>query len=503
MDALRDLDDALSMVHLFAQVASSKLVPPTRVQACARLANEFQAYVARTRSLRKVFVSIKGFYYQAEVQGVTLTWVVPHDFAQQTSASVDYRVMLSFLELHEALLTLVNFKLFHMLALKYPPDIDTTNESKGGRISAIVLEGAPTVSAAAAKPRAEPARPAAAGGAKPPTAAQLKSLRRKLEAVERDGAAAAEADADGADGASPAAAEEEEGAGDEAAVLSASLPPDLLALRSLFSSCVFYCGRECPISSLEFVVLSCGGTIGWDGEASRLSAEDERITHRVVDRPMSPDQLTPATREFVQPQWVYDCINARALLPTHPYRPGAHCPPHLSPFRDGDEGYTPLERVRAVLAGGEAGDGVAEEEDVGAAGGEDESEGSGEEDGGESDEEDGGESGEEEEEEEAAEYARELRAEVQGVPYSQAAVAQRGKARQPAASSPAVARAAKREAEEKELAKMMMTRKKRRLYDRMQYGIEKKAAAAEVLAAKRVALTPAKAAKSKRLRKEA
>jgi hypothetical protein len=76
VDALRDLDDALSMVHLFAQVASSKLVPPTRVQACARLANEFQAYVARTRSLRKVFVSIKGFYYQAEVQGVSLTWVV-------------------------------------------------------------------------------------------------------------------------------------------------------------------------------------------------------------------------------------------------------------------------------------------------------------------------------------------------------------------------------------------------------------------------------------------
>lgn len=30
-----------------------------------RLATEFQAYVARTRSLRKVFVSIKGFYYQA------------------------------------------------------------------------------------------------------------------------------------------------------------------------------------------------------------------------------------------------------------------------------------------------------------------------------------------------------------------------------------------------------------------------------------------------------
>lgn len=422
--------------------------------------------------------------------------------------------MLSFLELHEALLTLVNFKLFHLLSLKYPPDIDTANESKGGRISAIVLEGAPTVTAAAAAAtttRAEATRPVAGGGgAKPPTAAQLKSLRRKLEAVERDGAAGAagEAESNGAADGNSAQGEEkeeEEETGDSSALLESTLPPDVLALRSLFSSCVFYCGRECPISSLEFVVLSCGGTIGWDGEASRLHENDERITHRVVDRPMSPEQLIPATREFIQPQWVYDCINARALLPTHQYRPGAHCPPHLSPFRDGDEGYTPLERVRAVLAGGEAGAGVeGEGDEFDAEGAEDEVEG--EEDEEEEEGESGGEDGGEldgEEEEEAAEYAREMRAEVQGVPYSEAGPAQRGKARQPAASSPAVARAAKREAEEKELAKMMMTRKKRRLYDRMQFGIQKKAAAAEVLAAKRVALTPAKAAKSKRPRKEA
>ena len=53
------------LVASLAQVSSSKLVPPPRVHACMRLATEFQAYVARTRSLRKVFVSIKGFYYQA------------------------------------------------------------------------------------------------------------------------------------------------------------------------------------------------------------------------------------------------------------------------------------------------------------------------------------------------------------------------------------------------------------------------------------------------------
>lgn len=42
---------------------------------------------------------------QAEVGGCTLTWIEPHAFAQQPTMSVDYRVMLSFLELYEAILT--------------------------------------------------------------------------------------------------------------------------------------------------------------------------------------------------------------------------------------------------------------------------------------------------------------------------------------------------------------------------------------------------------------
>ncbi|EOD20301.1 hypothetical protein EMIHUDRAFT_242189 [Emiliania huxleyi CCMP1516] len=44
-----------------------------------------------------------------------------------------------------------------------------------------------------------------------------------------------------------------------------------------------------------------------------------------------------------------------------------------------------------------------------------------------------------------------------------------------------------------ELAKMMMSRKKRRLYDRMQHGIQKKAVAADALRAKRASLEAAAA----------
>lgn len=43
---------------------------------------EFQAYVVRAHALRKVFVSVKGFYYQADIQGQAVTWLVPHNLAQ-------------------------------------------------------------------------------------------------------------------------------------------------------------------------------------------------------------------------------------------------------------------------------------------------------------------------------------------------------------------------------------------------------------------------------------
>ncbi len=48
---------------------------------------EFQAFVVRTAALRKVFVSVKGFYYQAEIMGQAVTWLVPHSLSQVRMAS--------------------------------------------------------------------------------------------------------------------------------------------------------------------------------------------------------------------------------------------------------------------------------------------------------------------------------------------------------------------------------------------------------------------------------
>ena len=82
VDAVRDIDDALCMIFLFASLPSDSKVSPTLVENCARLAAEWQLYVMHTNSLRKVFLSIKGVYYQAEVFDQTITWLVPYQFTQ-------------------------------------------------------------------------------------------------------------------------------------------------------------------------------------------------------------------------------------------------------------------------------------------------------------------------------------------------------------------------------------------------------------------------------------
>ncbi|CAG8821583.1 2315_t:CDS:2, partial [Dentiscutata erythropus] len=114
--------------------------------------------------------------------------------------------------------------------------------------------------------------------------------------------------------------------------------------EKLFSKCIFYLSREVPKYSLEFVIRSFGGLVGWDDTVeigSPFKEDDERITHHIIDRPITKE-LIP-TRVYIQPQWVYDCINAKNLLNTKPYQPGKALPPHLSPFVEYEDGdYIPV-----------------------------------------------------------------------------------------------------------------------------------------------------------------
>lgn len=120
-DALGDLDDALSLVHLFATLPADGPVQAARTERCRQLALEWQYFVARAHALTKVFVSVKGVYFQAEVGRQPVTWIVPHAFTQVAPPDVDFRIMLTFLEFYETLLKFTLFKLYHRLDMAYPP----------------------------------------------------------------------------------------------------------------------------------------------------------------------------------------------------------------------------------------------------------------------------------------------------------------------------------------------------------------------------------------------
>ena len=114
VDALRDLDDALCMASLFATFPTHVQLEINKkdISECQRLTKEFMLYCSLTQCFTKVFLSIKGTYYSAEIMGQKITWIVPYNFSQRLPFDIDYKVMNTFLEFYIVLLKFVNFKLY-------------------------------------------------------------------------------------------------------------------------------------------------------------------------------------------------------------------------------------------------------------------------------------------------------------------------------------------------------------------------------------------------------
>ncbi|KAF7306674.1 Sec7 domain protein [Mycena indigotica] len=361
IDAVRDIDDALCMVFLFASLPSSIQMPTSLTENCSRLAAEWQLFVMHSRALRKVFLSIKGVYYQAEIMDQTVTWLVPYQFTQHVPVDVDVRVMLTFLELYQTLLGFVFFKLYTDSGLVYPPPLDVKKDEGAAGVGAFSLQSS-------SKPVVDPS-------AKPKTVEVEgrkitgKDVRQAIKNVTDPTPHAEERDS-----------EENSMEVDEEFVAQQSKSdpqsaPSLTTLKalqalpqslttSLFSPYTFFLSRETSRPIFEFIVRAFGGRIGWpstSGSGSPFDEMDESITHVIIDRPLVPSEdETPeersrrSRRKYVQPQWVVDCINAGKILLEEPYGQGKTLPAHLSPFGEHEGAYDPTSEL--------AGDGVEESE---------------------------------------------------------------------------------------------------------------------------------------------
>ncbi|PIA15328.1 hypothetical protein COEREDRAFT_82084, partial [Coemansia reversa NRRL 1564] len=343
-DALRDLDDALCMVFLFASMPSVKRVPKQGIEECKRLAAEFMHYVIFTHSLRKVFLSIKGIYYQAEIQGQTVTWIVPYQFSQRTPDDVDFKVMATFLHFYRTLLGFVNYRLFTTVNLSYPPKLDEILDENAAGLGSLKVESR-RVEDIIGNVQSDGEHDAANNAeANKDTSAQDKAaMERRLGSLGTKMQAIAAADS-----AAPAYQVASDGAG-----LHSDDEDDVARAESLlFGKQVFFLSREVPRYSLEFIIRAFGGRLGWDsssGGGSPYTENDHAISIQIVDRPVQGHRFLD--RIYVQPQWIYDSINANRLLNTQDYLVGEQLPPHLSPFVEYAQGdYVPEEASRMAAA---------------------------------------------------------------------------------------------------------------------------------------------------------
>lgn len=135
VDALRDLDDALSTCCLFASLGADEKhhIHSSMIKKSATLIDEFMYLVSELGFLTKSFISVKGFYFQARILGETVTWLLPHQFAQKIPDEVDFKVMSTFLEFYHTLMKFVNFKLYRLNNLTYPPSVNGQVSDHGGR----------------------------------------------------------------------------------------------------------------------------------------------------------------------------------------------------------------------------------------------------------------------------------------------------------------------------------------------------------------------------------
>ena len=122
IDALRDLDDALCLISLYAQLPQHLTLEIKKedLETCTRLYREFLFYCTVSQCFTKSFLSIKGVYFRVEIMGQPITWVQPYKFNQRLPFDIDYKVMGTFTEFYMSLLKFINFKLYSDLGLSYP-----------------------------------------------------------------------------------------------------------------------------------------------------------------------------------------------------------------------------------------------------------------------------------------------------------------------------------------------------------------------------------------------
>jgi pescadillo protein len=314
--ALNDLDDCLTLMFMFNHLPSGYGgIEPQQLVLVKRLCDEFCTYVAKKRALRKTFLSFKGIYYQAEIWGQKITWIVPFGYTQKIPVEADFKIFKTFLTFYTTLLTFVNYKLYGDEGIAYPPTGDYTPSMKSYIIHSILNNKKSSDSTSAAAPTTKEEVRKHEQRQSEISKLMLKNKTDQMEDSEDN-------DADIKSAVQLADSEEPKPQTAEELFMH--------KFKNLFQNMTFFISRECPTAPIEFTVCAFGGKAISDDALLKKTT----ITHYILDRPAIPANMKSDDCEFIQPQWLFDCVNAKVFIPLEKYRPGQKLPPHLSPFEE-------------------------------------------------------------------------------------------------------------------------------------------------------------------------
>ncbi|GAW80855.1 pescadillo N-terminus domain containing protein [Plasmodium gonderi] len=354
--AIEQLDDALSSVIAYSLLPSDETfgIKNNFVKNCQMLKNQFHYYIYKTSKIKKGFISVKGYYLQAQILQKKVTWLIPHVFTPYLDKSIDFSIITTFIEYYISFLKFVLFKLYKMDNMTYPPEqneklkneklnhlsydeyfisfcksklvseddqlqIEKTNNEKNSN-GGMDHTNVSLIAQAVGELTQENNR-----------VMRKKQIKHHLENLENLSTKEQES--------SEQRTEEQ---------VNHNINNEHDNLKELFTNQVYYIHTDMPFDILSIIILSCGGSIAWNSPYSPYTLDDEKITHEilesreVLESHEGQEGITQVIKQnyqrmYIQPQYIFDCLNRKKILPCSDYSTDVKkLPVHLSPFIEDD-----------------------------------------------------------------------------------------------------------------------------------------------------------------------
>ncbi|KAI4838210.1 pescadillo-like protein [Plasmodium brasilianum] len=406
--AIEQLDDALNCIIAYSLLPSNEHlgIKNNLIISCTELKNHFHYYIYKTNKVKKAFISVKGYYIQAEILQKKITWLIPYIFTPYFDNSINFNIISNFTEYYVSLVKFVLFKLYKVDNIQYPPkEIELSKNEKLNHLAYDHLFSAygntaplgdPYKGTAVNETEAKEMADSKVGAedsiactiardkqiskhGKVKNGKENKIKKKKKKKKKDDKIDLAEATSSSSNlftqngdnditknfGLSQNC-EDITGRGNGGADIDTTVEDVTHAqpkaecnkeynvklnhaikhnandeedgLEELFRNHIFYIHSDMPLDVLSIIILSCGGMICWNNIFSPLKYESENITHEILELHNSKkiDEYNKLGRFLIQPQYIFDCLNKKKILPCSDYFVNKTLPVHLSPFIEDD-----------------------------------------------------------------------------------------------------------------------------------------------------------------------